>query len=212
MTSDPRRVLSDAAQDRVPCEILPRQGGMVRASLVRVEKGGVVLTVPARRFSGGEDVRVWFAHGGRAWTFEASVIRAGVPVPDRSQDGILLGFLDRFSEGGPQVEGGQTGRLLELVPPNGPAISLLTAPARLVYLAMDGAAFTMPASFKLVWVQAGKVRVRLGAAGLPPISVSARVRYLSPEESYLLYDLHFEDVEDPDAHRRIVEALSSELG
>ncbi|MCB9777727.1 MAG: hypothetical protein H6742_04115 [Alphaproteobacteria bacterium] len=211
---DPRRVLREAAERRVPCELLPRGGEAVRGAIVRVEQAGVVVVVPAgadgRRLSGGEDVRVWLAVDGRACSFEASVIRAGVPVPDRSQDGVLLGFIDRWQEGGdgPVALSDCT---VELLPPNGPAVSLLAPPARVVDVTLRELAFTVPASFPLVFVREGTVRVRLGLPGRAPVSLSARVRTLSPGEGYLLYGLHFESVDDPDALRDVVEGLGERL-
>lgn len=209
MYPDPRRILEEAAQQRAAVEILPRSGGLVQGRVVRIEKGGVVVTAPARRFLGGEDVRVWLATGNQAWTFEASVIRAGVPVPDRSQDGVLLGFIDRFAEGGAGARSG--GRTIELVPPSGPPISLLLEPARVVHLAVDGITFTLPSSSKLFWVEQGKVAIRLGMMGAEPVVVAGRIRTLAPEEGYLLYDLVFEKVEDPVAHRVLIEGLNRTL-
>lgn len=206
MSSDPRRVLEAAADRRLPCELLLRRGGWARGTLVRVEKGGVVVSVSGRRFQGGEDVRVWLAVDDRPCTFEASVIRTGVPLPDRSQDGLLLGFIDRWSEGTAEARVARD-RQLELLLPSGPPVSLLSPPASLVELTLAGLAFTMPSSFKLIFVENGAVGVRLAAPGLPPTELSARVETLAPGEGYLLYGLRFEGVSDAEAHRRAVEAL-----
>lgn len=209
MATDPRRILEEAAQRRLPCELLLRRGGWARGMLLRVEKGGVVIGVPGRRFAGGEDVRVWLALDDVPYTFEASVIRTGVPVPDRSQDGLLLGFIDGWTEG-PAAAAGAQGRVVEILPPNGPAVSLLRPPAQLVELSLDGLAFTVPADFKLIFVENGTVGLRLGAPGLPLVEGSARVQTLAPGEGYLLYGLRFEDTGDPAAHRRVVETLRAQ--
>lgn len=209
MPVDPRRLLEDAARERVRCELLPRGGGLVEATLIRVESGGVVLTAPEGRFTGGEDVRAWFAHEGKAWTFEASIVRAGVPVPDRGRGGILLGFIDGFAPATGAGEG--SGRIVALLPPGGAPISLLEAPARLLHLAVDGAAFTLPADYQLHFVESGVVRVRLAAPGRGPVTAHARVRALSPGEGYLVYDLAFEHVSDPEGWRDVVESLSDTL-
>ncbi len=203
---DPRRILEEAAQRRIACEIQPRGSGWHRASIVRVEKGGVVLTTPDLRLAGGEDVRVWLGLEGRHYTFEASVIRAGVPVPDRSQDGLLLGFIDSWKDARPDATT-LDGRLVELIPPNGPAISLLHPPAQLVALAVDGLSFTVPDGFKLIFVESGTVMVRLGVPGREAMDVEARVSDLAAGEGYRLYGLRFEQVEDPKAHQEIVAAL-----
>lgn len=203
---DPRRVLRDAAERRVPCQVLPRDGVAVSGSLVRVEAAGVVVLLPGRRFQGGEDVRVWLALDGRACSFEASVIRAAVPVPDRSQDGVLLGFIDRWTEG-PVTPAALEECTIALLPPNGPAVSLLAPPVALVDVSLRELAFTVPASFHLVFVRDGTVRVRLGLPGRPPVELSARVQTLAPGEGALLYGLRFQEVDDPDALREIVEGL-----
>jgi len=206
MKPDPRRMLEDAAQRRLHCELLPRGGGMVAAQLVRVDRGGLVVTAPLRRFVGGEDLRVWVNLDGQAWTFEASVIRAGVPVPDRSQDGLMLGFIDRFQALGTAASG--DGRLLALVPPRGAEVSLLSPPAQLVHINVEGATFAMPSSFKLIFVESGTLGFRIGAPGIQPIHGRARVQALAPGDGHLLYELRFEQVDEPELLRQAVEALS----
>jgi hypothetical protein len=207
MKVDPRRILEEAAERRLSCELLPRTGARVRGTLVRVEKGGVVVSVPQRRFAGGEDLRVWLAVDGHRHTFEASVIRAGVPLPDRSQDGVMLGFIDRFTT---DAQGGISSAIdavLEVIPPNGPPLSLLRPPAAVVEVGVDGVAFTLPSDFTLIFLESGSVPVRLGVAGRTVEEVSARVRVLAPGEGYLLYALVFEEVHDVDLHREIIDVL-----
>jgi hypothetical protein len=205
MAIDPRRLLDDAAQQRAVCRVLPRSGAAETGRLVRVERGGLILTVPSRRFTGGEDVRVWVTVNDRSWVFEASVIRTGVPVPDRSQHGLLLGFIDKFRE--VAHDAGEAGRLLELLPPGGAAISLLEPPARLVHLDLSQLAFTMPSSYKLVFVHSGRVRLRIGLGELGVVEGTARVRSLASEEGWLLYELGLENVDDAHLHRRILDAF-----
>lgn len=209
MSVDPRRVLDDAARQRTACELLPRGGGLVRGTLIRVETGGVVLSTGDHRFAGGEDVRVWFAADGQAWTFEASVVRVGVPVPDRGRGGVLLGFIDRFLPAQGASEG--TGRVAALLPPGGAPVSLLDPPARLLHLAVDGAAFTLPKDFRLVFVESGNVRVRLATSGGEPVTATAKVRALSKGDAHLVYDLAFVHVSDPAHWRQVVEALSATI-
>jgi len=165
-----------------------------------------VLTVPARRFSGGEDVRIGCSMDGRPYTFEASVIRSGVPVPDRTQDGLLLGFIDRWTEGDP--DSASEGRLVEVLPANGPPISLLKAPARVVEVTVSGISFVVPFAFKMVFVEGGEVMLRLGAPGAPVEQAIAKVRSLAQGDDYLLYHLQIDRVDDPDLHRVIIDGLS----
>ena len=206
MASDPRRILQEAAALRVGCELLSRDGECVRGTLVRVERGGIVLTTPSRRFVGGEDVRVWLSMDGQPYTFEASIIRTGVPVPDRTQDGLLIGFIDRWTEGvaGDAAEG----QLVEVIPPNGPPISLLKAPAQLVEVKLSGLSFVVPLSFKLVFVESGSQRVRMGIPGVPVLEVLAKVRALAQGDDYLLYHLSIENVPDQDLYRVIIDGLA----
>lgn len=203
--ADPRRVLEEAATRRLPCELLLRRGGWLRGTVLRVEKGGVVISAPGRRLHGGEDVRVWLALEDRPYTFEASVIRVGVPVPDRSQDGVLLGFIDRWLEG--TAARVPMDRVIELIPPVGPPVDLRAPPAQLIEIALDGVAFTLPSEFKLIFVENGQVGLRLGAPGHPVAEIECRVQTLAPGEGYLLYGLRFEGIGDPDAHRAVIEAL-----
>jgi len=205
---DPRRILEDAAQHRQACEIQVRGEGWIRGQVVRVERAGLVVTAADRRFVGGEDLRVWLAVDAKQYTFQASVIRAGVPVPERSQDGLLLGFIDNWSEALERQKDHSADHRVDLVPANGPAISLLNPPVRLVDLAIDGLSFSVPDDFKLIFVESGSITVRLGAAGAEAIEVAARVGDLSAGEGYRLYGLQFEGVEDPEVHRKIVDALA----
>lgn len=206
MASDPRRILQEAATRRVGCEILSRGGECVHGTLVRVERGGIVLTTPDRRFVGGEDVRIWMSMDGQPYTFEASVIRTGVPIPDRTHDGLLIGFIDQWAEG---VAGGASEeRLVEVLPPNGPPISLLAPPAQLVEVTLSGLSFVVPLAFKLVFVESGAQRVRLGIKDVPIQEVTARVRALAQGEDYLLYHLTIEDVPDQDVYRVIIDGLA----
>ncbi len=207
---DPRRVLRQAAERRLPCEVLPRGGAALAGSVVRVEQAGVVLLVPGRRFSGGEDLRVWLTVDGRACSFEASVVRAGVPVPDRSQDGVLLGYLDRWTEGSATASGvGDC--VVEVLPPNGPAVSLLADPVRLVDLTARELSFSVPASFPLVFVRQGTVRLRLGLPGRAPVELLARVQTLAPGHGAILYGLGYLQVDDADGLREVVEGIEQRL-
>jgi len=206
---DPRRILEDAAQQRQACELQVRGEGWIRGQVIRVERAGLVVTSTDRRFVGGEDLRVWIAVESKTYTFQASVIRAGVPVPERSQDGLLLGFIDNWEEATVKDAGRPNDHQVDLLPANGPAISLISPPVRLVDLAIDGLSFSVPDDFKLIFVESGTITVRLGASGAAPIDVAARVGDLSAGEGYRLYGLVFEGVEDPDAHRKLVDTLSA---
>ncbi len=203
---DPRRILEQAAERRVACEILPRSGGWSRGQVVRVEPGGVVVHAPALRLSGGEDVRCWFSLEGTPRSFEASVIRTGVAVPDRSQFGVLLGFIDGWAIGG-QPSASDHGLDLRILPPNGPGISLIHGPGRLVELSVDGLSFTLPSDHILVFVEGAGTRLSFGTPGEPVQDVEARVRSVLAGETHMLYHVEVTGLEDPEAYRRVVDAL-----
>ncbi|MAY79784.1 MAG: hypothetical protein CL930_03270 [Deltaproteobacteria bacterium] len=203
---DPRRILEEAAQHRQACQIQVRGERWIKGQVVRVERGGLVITSDERRFIGGEDLRVWLTFEMKQYTFQASVIRAGVPIPERNQDGLLLGFIDNWAESASESNT-KEGYVVELVPANGPAISLLDAPVRLVELVVDGLSFTVPDDFKLIFVESGTVTVRIQAPGIDSLNIHARVGALSAGEGYRLYGLEFEKVEDPENHRKVVDQL-----
>jgi hypothetical protein len=203
---DPRRILEQAAERRVACEILPRSGGWSRGQLVRVEPGGVVVHAPTLRLSGGEDVRCWFSLDATPRSFEASVIRTGVAVPDRSQFGVLLGFIDGWTAG-VQPPGSDHGLDLLIVPPNGPGISLIHGPGRLVELGVDGLSFTLPADHILVFVEGAGTRLRFCMPGEPEQQVEARVRSVLSGDTHMLYHVEVLGIEDPESYRQVVSAL-----
>ncbi len=203
---DPRRILEQAAERRVACEILPRSGGWSRGQVVRVEPGGVVVHAPGLRLAGGEDLRCWFSLDGTPRSFEASVIRTGVQVPDRSQFGALLGFIDGWTAGG-QPAPGDHGLDLRIVPPNGPGISLIHGPGRLVELGVAELSFTLPSDHILVFVEGTRTQLSLGIPGDPVQQVDALVRSVLAGETHMLYHLEIVGIDDPEAYRHVVAAL-----
>jgi hypothetical protein len=205
---DPRRVLETAAEARAPCEILPRRGAWRRGVVVRVERGGVVLSLEGAAPDAGADLRCWLSVGGTPWTFEASVLRSGVPVPDRSQGGVLLGFIDQFR----RADGGGGGLVLEVVPPTGGPIGLLAGAVQIVELLPDE--WTVGASnrFPLVFVQGGGVRLRVGLPDRAPLELAARVRHHTAGEGHVLYRLSIEEVEDPERYGETLAGVRVALG
>lgn len=205
---DPRRILQAASDARAAVEVLPRAGAVVRGQVVRVERGGVVLALGTSAPAAGTDVRVWLTVEGVAWTFEASVLRAGVPVPDRSQGGVLLGFIDGWR----RATDGGAGRLVLLaLPPTGGAVSLVEGEVRIVDLHPDEWVVSAPSGFHLVFVEGGSLRLRLGAPDRPPMEVGAEVRELTYSHGHLLYRLGIREVEDAERYAAIVAALRAAL-
>lgn len=198
--SDPRRTLELAAEARVPIELLPRRGSWVKGTVIRMERGGVVVTVAGELPGAGTDVRAWLTVEGQPWTFEASVLRVGVPVPDRSQAGVLLGFVDGWRKAEKQA----AGIVLEALPPRGRAVPLLAGDVRLVDLHPNEWTVSAPTDFRLVFAEKGTVRLRLGTPDRAPMEVGATVAGLTRSDSHLLYVLAIKDVEDADRYRDMV--------
>jgi len=172
-----------------------------------VDKGGVVLTCPDHGLGGGEDVRVWFRHEDVPYTFDASILRTQVPVPDRSRHGLLLGFIDGFAE----ETAADTGSLsLEILPPTGRGLELLGANARIVDLSVDELCFVVDEAVALKFVAGGQVRLRFSGAGAEVVT-TARVEQLSRGDHHYLYGLRFEEVPSQEEHVRVVEAFRAAL-
>jgi hypothetical protein len=207
---DPRQILERAAEKRCICEILPRRGGWGRGQLQRVERGGVVVHAPDAKLATGEDLRCWFALDGAAYTFEASVIREGISVPDRSQHGYLLGFIDRWTAGEAGIAP-EHGLDLCILPPNGPGISLVHGPGRLVDLMVDRVGFTLPSEHKVVFVAQGRTRLRFSVPGMEAHEAGGRVSELVPGDVLHVYSVAVDAVADAEAHRSVVTALSRAL-
>lgn len=205
---DPRRVLEDAAEQRLACEVLPRNGSWRRGRVIRVERGGLVLTVSGDALPNGCDVRCWLHVSGQSWTFEASVLRSGVSVPDRSQQGLLLGFMDGWRRADRQ--GGTI--TLEVLPHNGRAVSLIDGAARVVDFSPAELTLTAPTDFHLIFVEQGAVRLRLGLPDRAPMEVGARVIGLTRGRGHLLYRLSIEAVEDGPRYRELVDGIRQTLG
>ena len=204
-SEDPRNILDDAARRRLSCQVLPRGGEWAEGHFVRVDKAGVVVVVPGLGLSGGEDVRVWFSMEEKPRSFEAAVLRAGVPVPDRSQDGLMLGFIDGWRAEGPS-EKTISDVVFQILAPNGKGIDLLGGVGRLVELTASEMAFTIPQEVALKFVEGGEVAVRYQNGGTEH-RVVGTVRRLAPGEGHFLYALSFDAVEDETAHLEAVEAL-----
>ena len=204
---DPRRLLELAAEQRLTCEVLPRQGAWRRGQVIRVERGGLVLRVAGAPLPGGVDVRCWLRIEGVPYRFEASVLRAGVPVPDRSQNGVLLGFLDGFQ----RADHAAGALVLEAVPPNGSPISLMDGEARMVDLSASEWTVSTPSHFTLVFVENGLIRLRLGVPDQPPMEVRARVHRLAHADGHLPYALQVEGVADPGRYQELVDTLRTAL-
>ena len=205
MSDDPRTVLDDAARRRLPCQVLPRGGTWTEGHFVRVDKAGVVVVVPGIGLSGGEDVRVWFAMEEQPRSFEAAVLRAGVPVPDRSQDGLMLGFIDSWKSETVNADVSQEVSF-QILPPNGKGIDLIGGMGRLVELSASEMAFAIPHDIALKFVEGGEVAVHYKEGGAEH-QVMGTIRKLAPGEGHFLYALSFDSVENEKAHLEAIESL-----
>jgi hypothetical protein len=203
---DPRRLLESAAENRCAVEVQPRGSAWRRGDVVRVERGGVVLRLPGG-IDAGVDVRCWLTIDGQPYTFEASVLRAGVPIPDRSQDGVLLGFMDGWQ----RADARPGALVLEVLPHNGGPVSLTSGAARIVELSPAEWTVAAPLDFPLVFVEQGGVRLRIALPDRAPMELAARVGSLRHGEHHLLYTLRIESVEDTDRYRDLVAGMRAAL-
>ncbi len=200
--SDPRLILTRAAELRVTCDLQPRQGAWQRGLVVRVEHGGVVIRM-ARPPAPGTDLHAWLTVEGRSWTFEASVVRVGVPVPDRSQEGVLLGYLASFREA---PAGSERRVTLELLPHTGGPLSLEGGGARIVDFTPERWLVSVPRDFPVVLAVKAEVKLRLGLSDRAPVGVEARVSGLARGEQHLVYTLDILRSDDPS---RYTESLAA---
>jgi hypothetical protein len=204
---DPRRILERAAEARAAVEVVPRGGAWSRATVVRVERGGIVLSFQGSSPAAGTDLRCWIRVDGQAFTFEASVLRAAVPVPDRTQGGALLGFLDGFRRANP-ARGGLT---IEALPATGGAVNLVDGLVRVVEVDPRTWSVAAPAEFSLVFAHQGRLRLRFGTDDRAPMEVEAVVSSVSRGESEIFYGLTIGGVEDRERYAELITAVRARV-
>jgi hypothetical protein len=205
MSTDPRAILDHAARARTRCKLKTRGTEWSAGWFVRVETAGVLAGSADLKLVGGEDLRVWFSWEGQAYTFSATVLRAGLPLPDRSNDGAMLGFIQDWEHEDTSARAA-SGLQIEVLPAKGKGIALLGGDARLVELGPSELVFAVPTRVALKFMEGGRVRVRFTAPSASQV-VFGRVRRLSPDGAHMLYALAFDEVPDPDLHLRAVEAF-----
>lgn len=207
--SDPRALLELAAQGRQTLQLRSKDGEWVSGRVLRVERAGIVVALETPSFSSGEDLRAWITLDGTSYTFSASVLRSGVPIPDRSGAGLLLGYLDEFQANAPAPEKPRTkgSAQIEVLPAKGRGLRLLGSDVRIVDLSVTQLAFAVPQRIALKFVQGGKVRVRFTPEGESAYLVDAEIRRLVAGEGHYLYGLHFDSVQDPQHHLQVISAF-----
>ena len=179
---------------------------MLSGSVIRVERGGVVVAVPSRQLVSGTNVKAWVPLHPDTWFFHATVLRTRLAVPARDAEGVLLGYIERFERAADTAAAG-IGRRFDLIPHTGRGISLLRPPARLVHVGLEGVTFTLPADSKLVFVENAEMQVVLADRSAGSCAATARVRSLNRVDGALLYDLAWVDVDAPDRLRVLVQVL-----
>ena len=205
---DARTLLERAAEQRLSCELMPRSAGAwTRATVERVERGGVVVRVPDGGILPGADVRCWIRVDDVPYTFDASVVRTSVPVSDRTESGVMLGFIDRL-EIATRTSGGL---ILEALPPTGGPVSLLGGSVQVVDLEPQVWTVTTPSDAALIFVEGGSLRLRIAVPDAPPMELTARVRRLTHGSGHLLYALAIQDVEDAVRYADLLDAARSTL-
>ncbi|MCP4808619.1 MAG: hypothetical protein GY913_08335 [Proteobacteria bacterium] len=207
-SGSPKAILDEAARQRCGCQLRVRRGSWTPGAFVRVDNSGVILKAEGLTLHGGEDVHVWFQHEGRTCTFDASVLRTGVPIPDRSSNGLLLGFIDSFVDGTderPETDGGPE-LALEVLPPNGRGIDLFGPGCQIMVLGVDELTFSISRDQALKFVEGGRIRVRFRGVG-EDLVATGRVQALSASDGHYLYGVHFEAVENPEHHVQVLEVF-----
>ena len=210
MSLDPRRLMEEAARERAACELMARGGRGTSGRFVRVDRAGVVVVADDATFSGGEDLRVWFQLEGTAYTFSCSVLRVGVPVPDRSQAGLMLGFVDGFEQADAREV--QAGMGITILPPTGRGLELLEGEVRVVELRAEELSFAVPRTETLKFLQGGEVRVRFTRPGRAEHLLSGEVTRLAPGEGHYLYSVRFTGVADASKHLQVLQAFAGVVG
>ena len=203
-SGSPKAILDAAARDRAACQVRVRKGPWTAGSFVRVDTAGVILKAPGLTLMGGEDVQVWFQHDARACSFDASVLRCGVPVPDRSAAGLLLGFIDAFTDGAPATSTEGPALALEILPPNGRGVDLFGEGCRVLDLGVDELTFSVSRDEALKFVEGGRIRVRFRGVG-DDLVATGRVHALSSTDGHYLYGVTFEEVAE--RHVDVLEAF-----
>jgi hypothetical protein len=135
-------------------------------------------------------------------------VRTSVPVSDRSESGVMLGFIDRW-----EVATRGPGRLVvEVMPPTGGPVSLLGGALQLVDVEPQLWTVTTPADSPLIFVEGGSVRLRIALPDAAPMELSARVRRLTHTSGHLLYALQVQDVEAPERYADMLAAVRVAAG
>lgn len=191
--------LEEAVAERRHCRLSQPGQQWLDAVLVRLDAAGLVCSVPGHDLRGGEEVRVALDD----CYFEASVLRVGVPVPDRGSYGIMLGFLEEME---PSVRPPQAVAEILLA---GERLSLLDPPIRLVEVNGLRIDFEVPMSFTVVFPLQGHLRLRVGADGSSVCEVAARVERVIRGEERLLYVLALEGVDNAEYFQRAITILSN---
>ena len=196
--SDPRRILKRASEQRVSVDFLPKGGTRTTGTIISVEHGSIVASLEDRNVFSGVEIKCWFKVDGKEYSFEASVIRTGVPVPNRSQNGVMFGYIDQWRQGAQD-----TSLQIEVLLPNGPALRIDKKPSRLVELSLKELTFVVPSNFPLVFAHQGAVNLRM-RSDQRTVLLKARVKDLIQKEGVVFYVFSFEAVDDSDRLREFV--------
>ena len=208
--TDTRRLLEKAVADRRSIGLADQAGTWVPAVLCRSEQAGVVCDAPGHHLRAGEEVRLRLDVDGTPLHFEATVLRVGVPVPDRGPHGLMLGFLSPIPDFVPAPAGG--GLVAEVVLPGGGSVRLLEAPLRLLELSIRKIRFEAPASYPVVFAEGGALVLSLGSSPGETTELRGRVQAVMRGEAHVLYAVEVEEVADRDRHQRALGGIRAALG
>ncbi len=208
---DWRRRLEDAVRDRAAIQV-GRAGRPLRDAVpVRGEAAALLCSVPGHDLHGGEEIVIVIVGGGEPCHLRGTVLRCGVPVPDRGSHGVLLGFLQPAAEP-PAPDAAPPAVVLEALVSGGRRIALTAPPWRVVGLSAHQLQLQVPRDFSVVFPVHGALHLRIGASAAAVHGVRGRVETQSTTDTHLLYGVQLDEVEDHQAHAAVVAAVRVALG
>lgn len=196
---EPWKPTLEAAVRRRDAFRLSRDGRRwIAGSFVRMDESGLVCRLPKHDLRGGEAVRLLCEAAEEMLALRATVLRCGVPIPDRGAQGIALGFLSAQAPVQLERPAGVDARL---VLSGGVCISLIHSELRLLDLGPDGLQLEAPRQHGLVFARDAELEIRL-VQGEEHTSARLRIESISQTRSSQVYSASWIDVADQEAHAR----------
>ena len=177
--------------------VLEREG-MRLARLRRFERGMVIITAEGRLPAVGTQLQLWLRAEGSVYVFRSSVLRIGVSVPERSQQGLALGFLSGRKMTLP------THLQLSVLLPDGSELLLQQNNCSGVELKTDEVLLALEPDSRLLLSDRSRCRLEIKST-TEREQIHCRVLGVLRAGEIFLCQLRIEDISDPEVHRRMVE-------